>query len=59
MLIPPLYTDYPQGVIFALGYPPRHVNPDLDAVTWTYWKSRFHRMIVTFDASGVVTGVLD
>ena len=48
-----------QGVIYALGYPPRHVNPDLNALQWTYWKSRFDRMIVVFDENGVVTEIRD
>jgi hypothetical protein len=48
-----------QAVIYALGYPPRHVTPDLDAAQWTYWKNRFNRMIVTFDEAGVVTDVRD
>ncbi len=48
-----------QGVIFALGYPPRHVTPNLDSTSWIYWKNRFNRISVTFDESGVVTGILD
>jgi len=41
-----------QGVIYAMGYPPPHVTPDLDAKEWTYWKNRFDRMIVVFDDKG-------
>jgi hypothetical protein len=48
-----------QGVVYALGYPPRHVTPDLDAAQWTYWKSRFNRIIVVFDEAGVVTEIRD
>jgi hypothetical protein len=48
-----------QGILHALGYPPRHVTPDLDSMQWTYWKSRFDRMIVVFDEAGVVTEVRD
>ena len=46
-----------QGVIYAIGYPPPHVTPDIDADQWTYWKSRFDRMIVVFDAKGVVSEI--
>jgi hypothetical protein len=48
-----------QGVIYALGYPPRHVTPDLDAAQWIYWKNRFSRMIVMFDEAGIVIDVRD
>jgi hypothetical protein len=48
-----------QGVIYALGYPPRHVTPDLDVPHWTYWTNRFDRMTVTFDEAGIVTEVRD
>ena len=48
-----------QGIIYALGYPPRHVNPSLDSGDWTYWSSRFDRFIVYFDSEGIVTGIRD
>jgi hypothetical protein len=48
-----------RGVTYALGYPPRHVNPDLDTRRWTYWKNRVDRMVVVFDKFGVVTEVRD
>jgi len=48
-----------QSVMYALGYPPRHVTPDLDALRWTYWKNRFIRMTVTFDEAGIATEVRD
>jgi hypothetical protein len=48
-----------QGVIYAIGYPPPHVTPDLDATDWTYWKNRFDRMIVGFDDEGRVVEVRD
>jgi hypothetical protein len=47
-----------QGVTYAIGFPPRHVNPDLDAAEWTYWKSRFNRFVVEFD-EGRVANVRD
>ena len=48
-----------QGVIYALGYPPRHVNPSLESGDWTYWKNRYDRIIVRFDANGIVSGLTD
>jgi hypothetical protein len=47
------------GVIYAIGYPPRHVTPDLEVSEWTYWQNRFNRKIVIFDDAGVVTEVRD
>lgn len=48
-----------QGVIYAIGYPPRHVNPRLEADEWTYWSSRFDRFIVEFDDDGMVANIRD
>ena len=48
-----------EGVIFAIGYPPRHVNPDLDSYQWTYWKSRFNRFVVEFDDEDRVASIRD
>jgi hypothetical protein len=46
-----------QGVIWAIGYPPHHVNPSLEVGDWTYWRNRFDRFIVQFDDKGIVTGI--
>ncbi len=49
-----------QGIIYALGHPPRHVNPDpLDSLTWTYWESRFDRIVISSSDAGIVTSILD
>jgi hypothetical protein len=48
-----------QGVLYAIGYPPPHVTPDLEAKEWTYWKNRFDRMIVVFDDEGRVVEIRD
>lgn len=48
-----------QGIIYALGYPPKHVNPNLENGKWMYWKNRFNRFIVVFDETGVVTEIRD
>ncbi|MGR9071689.1 MAG: hypothetical protein ACU833_01345 [Gammaproteobacteria bacterium] len=38
-----------KAVLAAIGYPPRHATPSLDANEWTYWSSRFNRFIVYFE----------
>jgi hypothetical protein len=48
-----------RGVILAIGYPPRHMTPDLDRNLWLYWKSRLDRFSVAFDAKRNVVEVLD
>jgi hypothetical protein len=48
-----------QGVIYALGYPPRHVNPSLEADEWTYWSNRFNRFVVWFDDEDIVERIVD
>ena len=45
------------GVAFAMGYPPRHVTPSLDARRWIYWTNRVNRIAVVFDESGHVVAV--
>lgn len=45
------------GVVVALGYPPRHVTPSLDMSSWTYWSNRFNRFVVQFDDRGIVTSI--
>jgi len=44
------------AVIKALGYPPKHKTPSLDANQWRYWKNRYGTMLVTF-ADGRVSGI--
>jgi len=46
-----------EGVLLAMGRPPVHANADLSVAEWTYWRNRYGRMIVTFDASGKVSGI--
>ncbi|MGH0035895.1 MAG: caspase family protein [Myxococcota bacterium] len=45
------------AVRYALGTPPRHKTPDLNAPVWRYWRSRFKSFAVQFDGSGKVKGV--
>ena len=46
-----------QGVIYAIGYPPKHRTPNLDSDVWVYWVNRFKTMAVEFDESGKVVAV--
>ena len=46
-----------EGVLFAMGRPPVHANPNLDATEWMYWKNRFAKMVIKFDASGKVSNI--
>lgn len=48
-----------QGVIYAIGYPPPHRTPTLEADRWVYWESRFDTMAVVFDAQGRVKEIDD
>ncbi len=36
------------AVVLAIGYPPRHVTPSLEADRWVYWRNRFNRIAVIF-----------
>ena len=46
-----------RGVILAMGVPPRHVNPDLDAPAFMYWRNRFDRVEIRFGADDRVTEI--
>jgi len=48
-----------RGVILAIGYPPRHVNPSIEFGDWTYWRHRFDRFIVRFDEKDLVVGIMN
>ena len=44
-----------QGVIYAIGYPPKHVTPNIDEMeSWTYWSNKFNRFIVHFENGKVI-----
>ena len=47
------------GVLTALGYPPRHRTPSLESNSWIYWRNRFMTMAVNFDADGTVRSITD
>jgi hypothetical protein len=48
-----------EGVVQAIGYPPVHVTPSLEANTWQYWKNRFNTFKVLFNSKGLVEKVVD
>jgi len=46
-----------EGVLFAMGRPPFHANPDLSSSSWRYWKNRFGQMVVNFGDDGKVSSI--
>ncbi len=46
-----------KGVMAALGYPPTHRTPSLDASSWIYWANRFRTIGVDFDNNGRVKAI--
>ncbi|VAW95791.1 hypothetical protein MNBD_GAMMA21-1548 [hydrothermal vent metagenome] len=47
-----------KAAIMAYGYPPTHVNPDINADVWQLWKSRWDKIQVTF-TKDKITNILD
>jgi hypothetical protein len=45
------------GVLFAMGRPPFHANPDLASNSWRYWRNRFSQMVVNFGEDGRVESI--
>lgn len=46
-----------EGVLFAMGRPPFHANPDLSSSEWRYWRNRFSQMVVSFGDDGKVKSI--
>ena len=46
-----------EGVLFSMGRPPVHANPDLGAAEWRYWRNRYGTQLITFDSSGKVSEI--
>jgi len=46
-----------EGILFAMGRPPYHANPDLDAPSWLYWMNRYNKTAIEFDEKGKVSAV--
>jgi hypothetical protein len=47
------------AVLIAYGYPPSHMTTNLEMNTWTYWRNRFMKDLVEFDADGKTLTNLD
>lgn len=41
-----------EGILLAMGRPPIHATPDLEADLWTYWVNRWARNVLEFDEAG-------
>ena len=46
-----------KGITFAMGRPPFHANPDLNVSTWMYWRNKFARQAIDFDAQGKLVNI--
>lgn len=46
-----------QGILYAMGRPPRHVNPDIDAYMYMYWLNKFKRKAIHFNDKDIVEEV--
>lgn len=53
----PLLGMTREGILLAMGRPPKHVNPVLDVSEWMYWRNKFARTAITFNDKGIVTGI--
>lgn len=45
------------GVLFAMGRPPIHANPDLGLSSWHYWRNRYGKRLVNFGEDGKVSSI--
>ncbi len=50
----PLIGMTREAVIYAMGRPPFHANPNIKSRSWMYWRNKFARRSVTFDSKGIV-----
>jgi hypothetical protein len=46
-----------EQAIVALGYPPAHATPSMDAPEWRYWHTTHGTYLVVWDGSGLVKDV--
>ena len=46
-----------EAIVYAMGRPPIHVNPDLEAHSYTYWINRYKRKIIDFNEEGIVEDI--
>ena len=45
------------AILIAMGRPPFHANPSLEAPTFMYWANRYKRKAIDFDRDGKVVAV--
>ena len=45
------------AVLVAYGHPPAHQTATLKGPTWMYWRNRFARRAISFDANDKVSGI--
>jgi hypothetical protein len=43
-----------KAVIVSFGYPPEHQTPDMNSDNWYYWRNKWGKLVVEFDANGKV-----
>lgn len=43
-----------EAVIVSFGYPPEHQTPDMNLDNWYYWRNKWGKLVVEFDANGKV-----
>ena len=43
-----------EGVIFAMGHPPIHANPNTESNYWLYWRNKWGKRSVEFSNDGKV-----
>ncbi|MBN2351218.1 MAG: hypothetical protein JXD23_01520 [Spirochaetales bacterium] len=46
-----------EGIILAMGWPPRLENPDLKASRWRYWRHRFDTIAIEFGPDDTVVNI--
>lgn len=46
-----------KGVRIAFGYPSPHATPDIKGTRWIFWKNRFGKTALTFDANNKVINI--
>ncbi len=47
-----------EQVLVAVGYPPMHQTPSLEALQWKYWHTSFGSYLLVWDGSGRLKDVL-
>jgi hypothetical protein len=48
-----------EGILIALGRPPIHATPSLDAANWLYWNNKWTKDLLEFDEKGILKQIID